>query len=76
MARPTVDLPEPLSPTMPTFSRPTAKRDAAHRLDDARGRREAHAEVLDLEERVHGVYGRPACGPFVGPSGMRAQQRG
>ena len=43
-ARPTVDLPEPLSPTMPSFSRPTAERDAAHRVDRARsgwGRRRA-----------------------------------
>ena len=53
MARPVIDLPEPDSPTMPSFSRPTVEAHAAHRLDDAMRAREAHAEVLDREQRRH-----------------------
>ena len=56
-ARPTVDLPEPLSPTMPSFSRPDAERDAAHGVDEAGAGREGDAQVLDDQ---HVAVGRAA----------------
>ena len=52
MARPVCDLPEPDSPTMPSRSRPSVKRDAAHRLDDAGAGGKANAQIFDVEERL------------------------
>ena len=61
IARPIVDLPEPLSPTMPSFSRPTVSetpRTASTRPDAGR---EGDAQVLDRQHAA--VVGRPTTGP-------------
>ena len=57
MQRPTVVLPEPLSPTRPSVSPwPIAKRHAVHRLHHGAraGDRKELGEVAHLEDGAHG----------------------
>ena len=53
MARPVIDLPEPLSPTMPRRSRPRPKPTPRTTSTMPVADREGDAQVRDLEQRRH-----------------------